>query len=402
MRSKFSYVMNQTLFYFLKYTRPFRPLKSTTNSVLLVFFAHIGDFILWLNSAKAYRNLYPNQKVILLCRRFKDISSIAEKTGFFDEIILVDDGWKKRLVSVVRMMRCKYDTVINARATRDLQSDIFVLAPRSKHRIAPQSDHTLLSPKWLKRSDAAYTKIIPCDGIQTMELLRNAQFIRGQGCSSFRASLPQLPSFKRPEGLPEKFFAVCPGANNTANCWPAESFSKVIDTLTETLKLPCILLGITQEKAIGELIQCKSRNPRQIISYMGTTTQEEYIEIIRSACFLLTNDTSAGHIAPAVRTHAVVVQPGWNYGRFFPYQTEHTEDCMWFPQSISASLPCLGCGTDPTRNGNPACLIEGVMRCILAVKVQDVLNAIYFITKSSKEDLNVVLAEGQEEVSGNV
>lgn len=92
MRAQFSRLFNQILFLFLACTRSFRPLRQNTNSVLLVHFAHIGDFIVWLDSAQAYRSLYPAQKIILLCRKFKDISAIANKSGLFDEIIVIDDS----------------------------------------------------------------------------------------------------------------------------------------------------------------------------------------------------------------------------------------------------------------------------------------------------------------------
>ena len=138
---------------------------------------------------------------------------------------------------------CFADGLINTRLSRELQSDIFVLAPRSRERIAPSSDQTLLSEEWCRRSDAAYTRIIPCDGIRTMELIRNAQFIRGQGDDTFRAGLPVLPRAAEPKGLPKDFFAVCPGANNRANRWPPERFAAVIDVLTAEFKIPCVLVG---------------------------------------------------------------------------------------------------------------------------------------------------------------
>ncbi len=400
-----SKLLDRFLFSFLAHTRRSRPLERRTDSVLLVHFAHIGDFVLWLDSARAYREIYPGKKIVLLCRRFKDVSAIAARTGCFDEIVVIDDGWRHRAASVVRMMRESYDVVINARLSRDLQSDVFALAPRSGQRIVPSSDRTLLPARWIERSDAAYTRVVACDGMQTMELIRNAQFVRGLGDGGFRAALPELPASVRPAGLPPAFFAVCPGANNEANRWPADRFAAAVDVLTEVLSIPCVLLGTAGESGIGRSIREKSRAPEKIVSCMGRTDQAGYIEAIRAARFLLTNDTSAAHIAPAVKTRAVVIQPGWNYGRFFPYRTERQGDEAWFPRPVCAPLPCRGCGKDPTTDGDRGCIQDRVMRCVLAVETRWVIEEVFDLLggmKGTKEVQDVDLDDDQEKSPGDV
>lgn len=379
MKHFLSTLLNRVLFLFLSKTRALRPLKEKTDRVLLIQFAHIGDFILWLDSARVYRKLYPDQKITFLCRRFKSIRQLAEASGLFDEVMEVDDNWRRRVSSVVRMMGRRYDVVINTWPSRDLQSDLYVLAPRSRERIAPASDLTAISRTWLDKSDAAYTRVIPCGGLETMELIRNAQFVRGLGARDFLASLPVLPEFKAPEGLPHTYFAVCAGANNPANRWPPERFAKVIDAMTERYRIPCVLIGNSEEYPIGEQIRCCSEYPDRLLLFQGETTLTEYIESIRRAAFLISSDTSAGHIAPAVRTAAIVIQPGWNYGRYFPYRLELESSAV--PVSVVAAMDCVGCGRDPTANGNKSCLSGGVMKCILSVMPEDVIERCAFQIK---------------------
>ena len=372
-KTRLTNLLNKLLFCFLAGTRRFRPLKHETGRVLLVHFAHIGDFIIWLDSARAYRQLYAGKKIILLCRTFKDISEIAERTGYFDEVKAVNDGWKARIFSALAMMWTSYDIVVNTRATRELQSDIYVLAPRSGRRIAPYSDLTCINEKWRRQSDLAYTEIIACDGIRKMELIRNAQFVRGQGLTSFRASLPALPvqgNFRPP--FQKRYFVVCPGANNEANRWPENRFASVIDSCIQSKNIPCVLVGTANEKKVGEKIQHLSKFSDHILNIMGETSLPMYIEVIRNASFVLSNDTSAAHIAPAVCTPSVVIQPGWNYGRFFPYQIESDEQACssWLPIAISTQTPCKGCGRDPTKDGNPRCLKNRVMKCVLDVSIE--------------------------------
>lgn len=398
MKHFLSTLLNRVLFLFLSKTRGLRPLKEKTGTVLLVQFAHIGDFIVWLDSARMYRKLYPDQKITFLCRKFKSIRQLAQATGLFDEVIEVDDGWKRRIFSVMRMTRKSFDIVINTRPTRDLQSDLYILAPRSRQRIAPASDLTCISKAWLNKSDAAYTRIIPCGGIETMELIRNAQFVRGLGAYDFLASLPVLPEFNPPKELPHTYFAVCVGANNPANRWPPERFAKVIDAVTERYNIPCVLIGNSEEYPIGEQIRRISKHPDRLVMSQGKTTLTEYIELIRRAEFLISNDTSAGHIAPAVRTPAIVIQPGWNYGRFFPYRIER--EAVGLPVSVAAAIDCVGCGRDPTVDGSKSCLNGGVMKCILSVTPEDVIQRCVFQIKQ-EGDRHEFQGDTQKKTPGN-
>lgn len=374
MKRKLSVLLNYVLFWLLYIVRSMRGMKEEEGRILVVRMAHIGDYIIWLDCAKEFHALYPEKKIVFLCRRFKDVSSLAEKSGYFDEIIIIDDGWKNRILSVIRLMRERFDVIINTRTTRDLQSDLFVLAPRSLERIAPVSDLTMISERMLRFSNKIYKNIIPCDGIHTMELIRNAQFMRGLGLKKFQATLPFLPStFKLNYDIP--FFAVCLGANNSANRWPLDHFVEVIDYIICHSNLQCVLLGTDDEKYLGNQANRLSKYSDNILMLIGKTTLEEYIEWIRQAQFLLTNDTSAGHIAPAVRTKALVIQPEWNYGRFFPYKIETGSECF-LPICLSAHMHCRSCGKDPTTNGDNSCIDQGVMKCVKAVSVEDVINSV--------------------------
>lgn len=367
-----SELINKVLFIFLWFTRSFRPLRETTDSVLLVRCAHIGDFVLWLDSAQAFRTLYPSKKLVFLTYTYKDVSEIAEKTGYFDEVRVLDSGWRKRVTSIRILMHERYDVVINANPSRSLQSDLFALAPRSGERIAPESDLTMISPRWLRWSDRAYTRIIYCEKIKTMELIRNAQFMRGLGVEKFRASLPVLPVSTKWEKPAKHYFAVCPGADNLAKCWPAEKFAEMADRLVEETGLTCILLGAEKEKPIGNRILTAMRYKEHCISLMGKTSLPTYIEAIKDADFLISSDTSAGHIAAAVRTLAIVIDSGWDRGRFYPYTTETEDDKPFLPFSVVPDFDCLGCGENPSVTKNLDCMTDGVMKCVAAVTVKQV------------------------------
>jgi len=58
------------------------------NGVLLVRLDAIGDFILWLDSAKEYRRLYPGEKITLYAN--SAWSDLAKLLPYWDRVVPVD------------------------------------------------------------------------------------------------------------------------------------------------------------------------------------------------------------------------------------------------------------------------------------------------------------------------
>lgn len=62
--------------------------KKIGNAILLIRLDEIGDFVLWLDSAKEYRNLYPKSKIILLGNKIW--TDLAQKLPYWDEVLPLD------------------------------------------------------------------------------------------------------------------------------------------------------------------------------------------------------------------------------------------------------------------------------------------------------------------------
>ena len=99
------------------------------------------------------------------------------------------------------------------------------------------------------------------------------------------------------------------------------------------------------------------------------TNLAELAELLRSAELLISNETSAVHIAVAVSTPSVCVLGGGHYGRFMPYPSDIAGG-----MSVVAihKMPCFNCNwhcTQPHSAGGP-------VPCISNVTVQSVLEQI--------------------------
>ena len=338
---------------------------------MLIRFSHIGDFVVWLDSAKEYRNIYPDEKITLLCDKYKDIKMLAEKMGYFDEVIILETRGYNRLKSIHKMMKRKYRVVINADTSRTILSDNFVMAVGANERIAAKTDLTRINKIRVCYSDKVYDKVIPCDGINTMELIRNAQFIRGLSKrQDFKAGLPVIPDLLSEDVVKEKnYFAICPGGETSLKYWNEDKFAEVINYIFQRDRdIKCVAIGVKKEANEFYEILGRVGQKERVISLLGKTNILEYIEVLRKAHWLITNDTSAAHIAGAVGTPSVAVAVSWDIGRFYPYQVEQKTAGRMLPIGIHAGLGCAGCGTYGIDTAHPKCLENGRMRCVNRVE----------------------------------
>ena len=65
------------LWYYSKTAKYRRPSK-TTGKILLARTDGLGDFIIWLSCAKAFRQLYPEKKIVLMLDSIKPTKHFAE------------------------------------------------------------------------------------------------------------------------------------------------------------------------------------------------------------------------------------------------------------------------------------------------------------------------------------
>lgn len=379
MKWKASELINLFLFHILYWRKSFLGRKVRhKEGILLVRFAHIGDFILWLDAAKEFKNLYQGKKITLLCYEYKNIKEIAEKTGYFDEIIIVNTHGAARIRSLLYMMKKNYELVINANPSRTVLSDLYVMAPRAGKRIAPKADSTCMKEKFIKKSDRIYNQVMECDDIETMELVRNAQFISGLKQEKYVSTLPVLKKMTEFSPPVKRYFAVCPGGETPLKYWEEEKFAEVIRAVFQMDKtISCIVLGTEQEAKLAKrILDMLGILSGRTLQYAGRTNLLQYIELIRNAEFLITNDTSAGHIAAATNTQAYVVAVSWDKGRFYPYVDEKNDKNRKLPVVLHAGLPCTGCRLRNMDLRKPNCLEHGRMRCVSSITAEQMIEVI--------------------------
>ena len=320
-------------------------LGKKREGVLLIRLDLIGDFILWLDAAQAFRLIYPNQKITLIVNGA--CAELAESLPHWDEVISVDvpqlrTNYIYRLHILIRLRWRGFSVAIQPTFSREYVGDLLLRGTFASNRIGYEGDSNNLLPSIKCKTDTWYTRIIPNDPSHRMELNINAHLVRTLGCSGFKSRLPVIPSITMlpiPLQFSVPYIVIAPGASWQPKMWPIKNFARLCKQLTTELEVQVLVCG-----GLGDQKICRELEfllaPEKITDLSGKTSLVELIEVIRGAALVITNDSAPAHIAAAVLTQAVCIVGGGHPDRFLPYTPEIAAET---PTVINRHLDCLGC-----------------------------------------------------------
>lgn len=339
-------------------------------SIALVRLDAIGDFVLWLDSAKHYRQAFPQQHLTLIANSIW--ADLARQLPYWDEVIAIDvrrllrHPWY-RWQTLHRIRAAGFDIAIQPTFSRVLlQGDSVLRATGARQRIGSTGDLSNISTQDKATGDSWYTRLIPTSQATMTELERNAEFVSELTGRVIEATLPAIPALNITQRhMPDSaFFIVVPGASWTGRQWPVINFIQATQLIAEKYGLLPLLCGsaaerdLCQQLADGLTVSCQN--------LAGETSLPELVELIRKATLLVSNETSAIHIAAAVATPSVCILGGGHYGRFMPYPPPSGEHSL----AATHRMSCYNCNW---KCNQPHTLGEA-MPCIAHIKVETVMH----------------------------
>lgn len=344
--------------------------KTIPNTIAVIRLDAIGDFILWLEAAKQLRLTYPNQPLTLIANSIW--ADLARQLPYWDNVLPIN---VRRLVRqpfyrwrVLRQIRATgFDIAIQPTFSRVLlQGDSLIRATGARQRIGSVGDLSNISLQDKTIGDSWYTRLIPASPVAMTELERNAEFVGGLSGREIEATLPAIPTLNTThQHMPDSaFFIVVPGASWTGRQWPVMHFAQTIKLIATKYGLLPVLCGSAAERDLcQQLADSLSKSCKNLA---GQTSLAELVELVRKATLVISNETSAIHIAAAVGTPSVCILGGGHYGRFMPYRG-HREGLL--PLAATHRMPCYNCNwqcTQPHTQGE-------AMPCIAEIKIETVV-----------------------------
>ena len=333
------------------------------NSVLIMRLDAIGDMIIWLDSAKEFKKHFPTKRLVLLCNAV--CSEIAKHLPYFDEVVMIDKNkflrnFYYRFKILGNLKKRTFDQIVNTVFSRDFfVQDTLIHNLQAPIKVGYRGDYQItgitlagvgikhekytyllenLANKW-------YAVLLNASEQPLMELNRNADFIRQYIDPSFQSQLPVIP-FQIPvcDQKPNRDYIVLfLGASTLRKVWKMANYAEITQKIN-----PCyaiVLCGGKEDEPHYDEFMIFYSGSSMVKNLIGKTTLIELFSIIQHAKFIITNDTSASHIAVAVRTPSVCLMGGAHYGRFQPYAVEsiNEEEMNYLPKVANCFMDCYGC-----------------------------------------------------------
>lgn len=363
---------------------PPRRRNINNNTITILKYDGIGDFILFLDVAKGLRAFYKDKKIILSCPI--SAKEIAEKTGYFDEVIVFrkkEFRYNKLKIAKKKAHLLDCETLLHLSFSRDFTSEILASFVSANKKISVPYSYVFSEQdaKWTHSLYDTFLKI----PLNLMCLQQNKLVLQELGDKDFQASFPVLPPIKDTHlYLPHNYFVLFLGGSTRIKKWAVEKYYDVVKHINLITDYKCILAGtdddLNQEKffASGNI---------EYYSYIGKTNLDELQTLISSAKFVIGNDTSAIHMAAALNVPSICISSSASSNRFYPYIVDNIEDgCA--PICVKSPCECEGCSFSP--NTFLKCMSSSekpfIKRCIAGIEVTDVIKQVDFLLEICKKE----------------
>lgn len=295
------------------------PPDDLTEDVCVLRLDELGDFVLWLDSAKELRKMFPGRHIVLWVN--KKWFDLANSLPYWDSIVGIDTkrfrfDFFYRLM-VLKMMRHRgYSTVICPRhSIQFLLEPGLVAVSAAEERIVYEGNFPILKTNY-------YTASVPCRPIQLHELIRNADFVRNW-LPDFKSTVSSL-NYEHPPLVINNLVVICPKSLRKRKEWPYMNFVDLGDKIHDEFESNIVICN-DKEIPVAETTW--------VLNLSGKTSLMDFISIIAKARLVISNDSSAIHIAAALNVPSVCIGSE-RYGRFMPYKVDVARPGMVLPKLV--------------------------------------------------------------------
>lgn len=342
--------------------------KSVKGVVTIVKYDGIGDFILFLDSAKGLRELYKDKKIILSCPGV--VKNLAIESGCFDEVICfsrISSQFLKFNEIEEKVSKLDCELLIHASISRDFFAEALVSVIRADKKVTMPFTYLYAENyhKWVVGNYDEFLNV-PTNG---MVLEINAEMVRQLGYTNFKSASPKIQAINQEITIPENYFVLFMGGSSIVKRWHVEKWYEVAKYIAKTTGLTCVLAGDYDE--VSQENYFKNKNEFEYYSYLGRTSLLELIYIISKSKFVIGNDTCAIHMASALSVKSLCITSASAKDRFYPYKADFLNG--YEPNFIKKSVECEGCSFD--KNTFINCVkgktLDPVMRCLREISAND-------------------------------
>lgn len=341
----FLYFTDGILLLFIK--KPKNNLSKRKNVLIIYNFA-FGDGINFLCAFKNIRKIYDKKSyyVSIICQ--KGLDSIYTNSKLFDEVIPYDLTKStfdiKTRFGLFKLLRKKYyDIIIDPIGPFECTTNIFMTRALQADKKITIIDNTLgrpMSPRWMIKK--IYTNIYEINEPNLSLVEYYNKLLNSLSNKKFDITLSSIDTKNVKIELPDKYFIVFPSASTLLKRWPIDRYTKIVNLIYEKTKLPVLFCGTNSDNGSIDELKSKIMNIPQY-DYVNKTNLIEFIEIIKKAKFVITNDTSTYHIAVINQIPVTIITGGYTFDRYVKYDFNGSEKYRKPYYAVSKNSKCFNC-----------------------------------------------------------
>ncbi len=320
--------------FFSKYRKP-------QKRILIIKTDAIGDYILFRNFIEVFKTsqAYTGYEIDLVANTLCRDIALHYDTPFINSFFFSrpDDLYYAPLKTLQlgwRLYKNNYQIVLQPSYSRTLVNDGLAGLTAAKETICFDGDTERIAEKYKLKTDRFYTKYLLLPPEIYFEFDRSKYFF--ESVLKHPVAL-QGPSINYVDN-DKKGIVIFPGAGVVKRSWPAAYFLELIKLIRTQTDQTIYLAGGPSEVLIGNYLE-QNLPLGTIVNLISKTSLTELVDLIGNASFIVSNETSAIHIAAATQTHAVCILGGGHFGRFAPYPNH----LPFKPTCVYYKMDCYYC-----------------------------------------------------------
>ncbi len=302
-----------------------------TKTLLLVKVEAIGDYIFFRNFLALTRQSakYKDHKITLVGNEIWKDLALELDAAWVDEFIWInkkkfasDFKYRKELLSQIHNKG--FETTLQPNFSREfLWGDSIVRASAAPNKIASKGDSANDIGLLKMISDTWFTQLVSENTQPIFEFTRNKIFFEKVLNETIQLQKPVISLDKVASA---EYIVLFPGAGEKIKQWSTQNFGEWVRAFRKENNTPIFICGSKADILLGEEIIAHSNGISEIYNHCGKTDLPGLLQFIANAKCLLTNDSSAFHIAAATATPCICLLSGRHYGRFAPYPKNTCEN----------------------------------------------------------------------------
>jgi len=340
--------------------------RTPKKRLLIIKTDAIGDYILFRNFIEVVGNseLFKDYEIHFLGNvLWQDLAQQYDQQ-FVNGFIFINsealyDAPIRTFKLGVRLFVNNYAAVLHPTFSRTFITTGMATLTGAKKIIGFSGNTERIREDYKRKTDKFYTQLLDLPPTIYSEFERSRFFFETVLGQPIPINGPELPV----EVSNKNGIVIFPGSGVVKRSWEPDKFLALLQLILQNTTQSIYLAGSDAEVDLCSYL-AKDLPEDRIHNLAGKTSLTQLVSLIANANLLISNETSAIHIAAATNTKSVCILGGGHFNRFLPYQdgAENKPLCVYH------EMECYNCDWNCkfiTNENDP-------YPCISAISVESV------------------------------